>query len=85
MSMKEIFTKKTMDLDELIAMLEDTREIYGGNTPVFMTADYGDYYHTTQALPIMDVDSGDIEESGYSNSGFAVSDEEDEETFIFLQ
>lgn len=50
---------------------------------VVLCADYGDYHHTTQALPVGSIkviDSSRLAESGYSHSHVAiVGTEEDEE------
>ena len=48
---------------------------------VIFTADYGDYHHTQQALPITgDIDEVEVvENEGYSRSGFALLEEDDED------
>lgn len=68
---------RTATIDELISVLTEEREKYGGDTLVFMTADYGDRSHTVQALPIRNADSGSITESAYSTSGWAVKSHDD--------
>jgi hypothetical protein len=45
---------------------------------VIFSTDYGDYHHTPQALGLRgETEEVFVEESAYSNSGFAVQREED--------
>lgn len=78
---------EAMTVAELIAELEDLPP----DTKVLFACDYGDYCHTMQALPAKTfrrVPSSAVEESGYSHSGFALTegyehpDEIDEPDFI---
>ena len=68
---------RTITVAELIDLLE-------GEDPkaeVIFSTDYGDYHHTAQALPIRgEFEEALVEESAYSNSGFALaSDDEDQD------
>jgi len=66
---------RTMTVGQLREMLEN----YDENTPVFMTANYGDICRTIQALVIEDVveaSEGQLSESGYSHSGVAWNGED---------
>lgn len=70
-------TLRTITVAELIKRLE-------GEDPearVIFSTNYGDFSRTEQALPLRgNFDEVTIEKSAYSNSGFAVaSDDEDEE------
>jgi hypothetical protein len=75
-------TLRTLTVAQLIELLEDESP----DARVIFSTDYGDYSRTEQALPIKgEIDTVTIEESAYSNSGFAVSsDEEDEGHGSFL-
>lgn len=57
------------------------RELLDGeddDLPVIFSTDYGDYHHTQQALPLIgETDEVLVEESAYSNSGFAVANDAD--------
>lgn len=65
---------KTITVRDLMARLEGEDP----DMPVIFTADYGDYHHTAQALPIRgELDQATISESGYSNSGYAVDGDDD--------
>lgn len=68
---------KTLTVAELIERLEDMDP----EARVVFTCDYGDYHHTAQALPIVDdiEQSGKIEESAYSHSGFALVEDDGSE------
>lgn len=65
---------KTLTVSELIELLQDQDP----EARVVFTCDYGDYHHTAQALPICDdiEQSGTIEKSGYSQSGFALVEDD---------
>jgi len=66
-----------MTVGELKRILRDIPN----DVPVVASADYGDYCHTMQALPILGcVPTGDesIRESAYSRSGFAFDEDEAE-------
>lgn len=64
-----------MTVNELIEMLEDIASDGNGDKEVKFLTDYGDYYHTQQAL---DVNGGcgdvwgniSVKKSGYSQSGY---------------
>lgn len=67
---------RTLTVAELLELLE-------GQDPeasVIFSTCYGDYHRTQQALPITgrDIRTVTICESGYSNSGFAIVEDEDE-------
>ena len=73
---------RTMTVRELRNALNDLGDDYD-DAPVYITADYGDRGHTTQALPVRNVDELDehaIVETGYSNSGYAVDEDESDGT-----
>lgn len=62
---------RTITVRELIAILEGEDP----DMPVVFTADYGDRGHTAQALPIKgSIDAEIFTESAYSNSGYALAD-----------
>ena len=69
---------RTTTIQNLIDALEDAREAYGADAPVVFASDYGDIVHTQQVhLLDGDVDESIVEESAYSGSGWAVSEDED--------
>jgi hypothetical protein len=69
---------ETITLDELIAQLQEERETYGGDAQVLFASDYGDRGRTQQAHRIRGhVEQVAVAESGYSDSGYAVADEDD--------
>lgn len=80
---KHPLARRTLTVRKLMEMLEDL----DGDLPVVISADYGDYCHTMQALSIDEVIECEVVESGYSGSGYAVpkddapswDDDEDEE------
>lgn len=59
------------------------QEILEGEKPdalVIFSTDYGDYSHTPQALPLRgDTEEVKVQKSAYSNSGYSVVTEEDED------
>lgn len=64
-----------MTVRQLIDALEEQDE----DAIVVFTADYGDHSHTMQALPIEgNIENMYIVESAYSDSGFAISGDDDE-------
>lgn len=71
---------KTITVEQLIDLLEDEDP----TALVVFAADYGDYHHTEQALPIRgEIEPVCIEKSAYSNSGFAIAeDDRDAEDFV---
>jgi CRISPR/Cas system-associated protein Cas10 (large subunit of type III CRISPR-Cas system) len=76
----EMATKlnNTLSLQEVIDELEELKEEYGPDAQVVFGCDYGDICHTQQALQINQVEAvnaNKIAESAYSNSGFAISDD----------
>jgi hypothetical protein len=76
---------RSIELDELIEILQEARKDHGGEIQVIFGADYGDHGHTTQALDIEgEVEKVSIEQSGYSHSGFAIVDEEEDEEGLDL-
>ena len=68
---------KTLTVGELIELLQNEDP----DARVVFTCDYGDYHHTPQALPICDdvEQSGQIVESAYSQSGFALTEDDGSE------
>lgn len=74
--MKHHRTLKTITVAELIDALEDLEP----EALVIFSTDYGDYHHTAQALPIKgEIEEGTVSESAYSNSGFQLHQEEEDE------
>jgi hypothetical protein len=60
---------RTITVAKLIELLEDESP----DARVIVGADYGDYHHTDQALPLRgEVETVIVEASGYSASGFAI-------------
>ena len=73
-------TINTITIRELIDILQDYSHDYGEGTKVAFSSDYGDHCHTQQVLTIEgNVNEEQIYESAYSDSGFAVEKEPDEE------
>jgi len=69
---------KTITKRELIDLLED--DDAPDDALVIFATDYGDRGHTEQALGIRgEVEEVIVTESAYSNSGFAISDNPDDE------
>jgi len=67
---------KTITVAELIDLLQNADP----DAQVIFTTDYGDRSHTAQALPIRGKsEEVRIEKNAYSNSGFAIASEEDED------
>lgn len=74
---RELQRAKTVG--DLIAELEGLPE----DTPVLFCCDYGDHCHTQQALPVHEIEvvpANRLGESGYSQSGIALSREEEDES-----
>ena len=68
----------TTTKEELIAALEDLPK----GARVAFASDYGDHVHTQQVHRLRgDIEEQDIYESAYSDSGFAVANDEDDEDF----
>lgn len=66
---------RTITVERLLEVLQDEDP----TAQVIFSADYGDYSHTPQALPIDgEVEEVFIEKSAYSNSGFAVVEDEED-------
>lgn len=74
---------RTITVAELIALLQDQDP----DARVIFTADYGDYHHTAQALPIRgELDEVTIEKSAYSNSGYEINEnDDDDELFVVIR
>lgn len=69
-------TMRTITKAELLEALEELND----DDKIIVTADYGDYHHTRQALPLKgEVEEVSITKSAYSNSGFALADDDDED------
>lgn len=72
----------SLTIREMIDALEVAAEVHGDDTQVLIASDYGDIGHTQQVSTItsdLDGDLVTLEESGYSQSGWAVRQEEEEE------
>lgn len=68
---------ETTTLDELIAKLQEAREDYGGDAKVLFASSYGDRGRTQQAHRIRGhVEQVAVTESGYSDSGYALADDD---------
>lgn len=66
-----------------VAHVRDLLEGYDDDQLVVFTADYGDYSHTPQALPLRgEAQEREIEESGYSQSGWALVPQERERMIV---
>lgn len=62
---------RTLTVGDLKALLAD----HDDDTSVIFSCDYGDICHTKQALPLKgDTEMVAIEDSAYSNSGYALAD-----------
>ena len=67
---------RTITVGELRELLEDR----DADELVIFSTGYGDYHNTPQALPLKgELEEVTIVESGYSNSGFAIASERDED------
>lgn len=67
----------TCTLDELIAALQEAREDHGGDKKVVFASNYGDRCRTQQAHGLRGrVEETALVESGYSDSGYAVADDD---------
>ena len=67
---------KTITVAELMDLLADQDP----DARVVFSTNYGDYHRTSQALPLRgDVEEVQVKETGYSNSGFAVVEVEDDD------
>lgn len=72
-----------------VAKLLEILECESPDAKVIFSTDYGDFGHTPMALPLMGVvDTVSIAPTAYSNSGFMVSEGDDEgasdESFLLL-
>lgn len=77
---------KTVTVGELMQLLSD----YDPETPVIVTANYGDRCRTQQALPLSgEAEETQITQSAYSDSGYAIGepdeDEDDGEMFLVIR
>lgn len=73
---------RAMTAAELITELEGLPE----DTPVLFCCDYGDHCHTQQALPIQQIEvvsASRLGESGYSQSGIALSREDEDDSSYY--
>ena len=74
-----------------VAALIDILQGEDPDARVIFAADYGDYHHTEQALPLRgETDTVTVEGSAYSNSGFAIAEPDDDdaadvETFLVIR
>jgi hypothetical protein len=85
---RTIRTLRSITVAELRELLEEQDD----DMPVIFGTDYGDHHHTTQALPIRGVlTETTVTESAYSNSGFAVSEDDEDDrdgestTYLLIQ
>lgn len=66
---------QTLSVAELRELLEDRAE----DELVIFTTDFGDHCHTAQALPLKgELEEVAIAESAYSNSGYMLSDDDED-------
>lgn len=71
-------TMRTITVAKLIELLQDQDP----DAQVIFSTNYGDYHRTQQALPIKgDFEEVVIEKSAYSNSGFAIAENDDVEEY----
>ncbi|MCM1260544.1 MAG: hypothetical protein NC222_06275 [Staphylococcus sp.] len=65
---------QTLTVKELIKVLSQ----YDDDTKVAISCDYGDYFHTEQVIPLQfgQEELTSIKETSYSQSGFAVKNDE---------
>lgn len=77
---------ESIKISELIANLQEAAEMFGDDAMVVVTSDYGDHCHTPQAILLDgEIKQTSLHESGYSNSGFSIDrddEEEDEDTEV---
>jgi hypothetical protein len=76
-------TKVTRELNSAMTVADLIAELEGlpEDTRVLFCCDYGDHCHTTQALPVRGIEvvsASRLGESGYSQSGIALSREEED-------
>ena len=73
-------TFETLNVGQLKQLLAD----YADDLPVTAVANYGDRCNTMQAVSLCDLGIGKLSESSYSDSGFKVSDcdEQGEEVLV---
>jgi len=66
-----------LTVEQLIEALQDQNP----DSVVVFACDYGDHCHTKQALPVESVEKlyDQIKESGYSQSGLAICEEDSED------
>ena len=69
---------RSLCISEMIAELEDALATYG-DLPVVGSCDYGDYCHTQQIITFDTTELHRPVESAYSTSGYAISEDMDEE------
>src|SRR5688572_5391598 len=67
---------RTITVEHLRELLEDQAD----EALVIFTTDYGDHSHTPQALPLEgEIEEVTISESAYSNSRWAIDEDDDED------
>ena len=82
---------RTITLTQLQSLVAEAITTYGKDARVVFTADYGDYGHTPQALPLTgEYEQAVIATSGYSQSGWRVTDapvaiEDDEDVVVVIK
>lgn len=77
--------KVTRELSRAWTVADLRTELEGlpEDTPVLFVCDYGDHCHTQQALPVRGIEvvqASRLSESGYSQSGIALSCEEEDDS-----
>ena len=72
-----------MTVRDLINDLHELKQQGYGDTMVVFACDYGDYRHTQQALPVICTETGSVESTGYSLSGYKVSDDDTDDEEVF--
>lgn len=71
---------ETVTLDDLIHQLQQARDEHGGAARVVLATSYGDRGRTMQVHDISGaVERVELKESGYSESGYALRDADDDE------
>jgi len=70
----------TVTLRALIESLQEAEEEHGPDVPIVFSSDYGDLCHTQQAHSLDgNVKVTSLKESGYSCSGYRITDEDDDD------
>jgi len=69
---------ETLTIDEVISGLTALKRNRGltGEEPVVVASNYGDRARTMQAVTLDEIETGTLTETSYSDSGFAVNEDE---------